>query len=112
RLLGRAVAALAQSDLVTTGPGHAHGDADGVGDLGPDAGRHAHVVVGSIRRVARHLPAPGDVLVVAEQLSDVGVEAEAAEDAGAGLAQGRNQPDRKSTRLNSSHVKISYAVLC
>src|SRR5690606_39659784 len=22
------------------------------------------------------------------------------------------QPDRKSTRLNSSHVKISYAVLC
>src|SRR5436309_6196804 len=23
-----------------------------------------------------------------------------------------NQPDRKSTRLNSSHVKISYAVFC
>src|SRR5690606_39771357 len=24
----------------------------------------------------------------------------------------RNTPDRKSTRLNSSHVKISYAVFC
>src|SRR5690606_41408376 len=24
----------------------------------------------------------------------------------------RDQPDRKSTRLNSSHVKISYAVFC
>src|SRR5690606_41993060 len=24
----------------------------------------------------------------------------------------RNMPDRKSTRLNSSHVKISYAVFC
>src|SRR5215475_13024541 len=25
---------------------------------------------------------------------------------------GRASPDRKSTRLNSSHVKISYAVFC
>src|SRR5690606_41988949 len=25
---------------------------------------------------------------------------------------GRPHPDRKSTRLNSSHVKISYAVFC
>src|SRR5690606_39458885 len=25
---------------------------------------------------------------------------------------GKTQPDRKSTRLNSSHVKISYAVFC
>src|SRR5690554_7383564 len=24
----------------------------------------------------------------------------------------RGQPDRKSTRLNSSHVRISYAVFC
>src|SRR5690606_41475002 len=24
----------------------------------------------------------------------------------------KNSPDRKSTRLNSSHVKISYAVFC
>src|SRR5690606_39833212 len=27
-------------------------------------------------------------------------------------AQRRHEPDRKSTRLNSSHVKISYAVFC
>src|SRR5690554_7332646 len=26
--------------------------------------------------------------------------------------RGREEPDRKSTRLNSSHVRISYAVFC
>src|SRR5690554_7300371 len=26
--------------------------------------------------------------------------------------EARNYPDRKSTRLNSSHVRISYAVFC
>src|SRR5690554_5491504 len=26
--------------------------------------------------------------------------------------EGANRPDRKSTRLNSSHVRISYAVFC
>src|SRR5690606_42077801 len=29
-----------------------------------------------------------------------------------GVAGGLPGPDRKSTRLNSSHVKISYAVFC
>src|SRR5690625_6943112 len=28
------------------------------------------------------------------------------------VRRGREQPDRKSTRLNSSHVAISYAVFC
>src|SRR5690606_39581177 len=28
------------------------------------------------------------------------------------LLHGANRSDRKSTRLNSSHVKISYAVFC
>src|SRR5690606_41622577 len=28
------------------------------------------------------------------------------------FAEGRHVQDRKSTRLNSSHVKISYAVFC
>src|SRR5690606_40147892 len=28
------------------------------------------------------------------------------------LARSQDYPDRKSTRLNSSHVKISYAVFC
>src|SRR5690349_23629261 len=30
----------------------------------------------------------------------------------AGAPLGRAGPDRKSTRLNSSHVEISYAVFC
>src|SRR5690606_39881237 len=30
----------------------------------------------------------------------------------AGAARGGGRSDRKSTRLNSSHVKISYAVFC
>src|SRR4051812_49878890 len=29
-----------------------------------------------------------------------------------GLARGSSQSDRKSTRLNSSHMSISYAVFC
>src|SRR3712207_8402998 len=29
-----------------------------------------------------------------------------------GAAEGRRRPDRKSTRLNSSHANISYAVFC
>src|SRR5690606_26772039 len=32
--------------------------------------------------------------------------------AGIDLRTGRKRTDRKSTRLNSSHVKISYAVFC
>src|SRR5690349_23197962 len=31
---------------------------------------------------------------------------------GGDLRRGRAQGDRKSTRLNSSHVEISYAVFC
>src|SRR5690606_39518653 len=33
-------------------------------------------------------------------------------DSGAGFGTDTNKVDRKSTRLNSSHVKISYAVFC
>src|SRR5256885_9850823 len=32
--------------------------------------------------------------------------------AASGADQGRPEPDRKSTRLNSSHLVISYAVFC
>src|SRR5437660_7990725 len=32
--------------------------------------------------------------------------------AGVGLGAAAPRPDRKSTRLNSSHVAISYAVFC
>src|SRR5690349_22701979 len=31
---------------------------------------------------------------------------------GAGVLHGQSRQDRKSTRLNSSHVEISYAVFC
>src|SRR5690606_39325799 len=34
------------------------------------------------------------------------------QNAGAQCGSGRRERDRKSTRLNSSHVKISYAVFC
>src|SRR5690554_7642085 len=33
-------------------------------------------------------------------------------DAAVGMELGGNGEDRKSTRLNSSHVRISYAVFC
>src|SRR5690606_39375402 len=33
-------------------------------------------------------------------------------DGGGGVAHREMRQDRKSTRLNSSHVKISYAVFC
>src|SRR5258707_9724293 len=38
--------------------------------------------------------------------------AQFAEDEGQGQAVGRGHRDRKSTRLNSSHANISYAVFC
>jgi len=41
--------------------------------------------------------------VVVGQVSSIGLEPD---------DQGRLRPDRKSTRLNSSHLGISYAVLC
>src|SRR5436309_3814848 len=34
------------------------------------------------------------------------------QDSGRGDRKWKGQKDRKSTRLNSSHVKISYAVFC
>src|SRR5690606_41084788 len=46
----------------------------------------------------RHIEALGDVLADPHGLK--------------ALAFGRHVGDRKSTRLNSSHVKISYAVFC
>src|SRR2546430_10668774 len=58
-------------------------------------------------RSARALGAPGQVGVLAEWVTEALVEpAQLLEDA-APVAQ-----DRKSTRLNSSHSQISYAVFC
>src|SRR5438874_9745856 len=50
---------------------------------------------------------------VAEYLNADGFEVVEAEDGVEALEQAkRTTPDRKSTRLNSSHVEISYAVFC
>src|SRR3989454_2158865 len=46
----------------------------------------------------------GDLLIAAALLHDVGRVAE--------LTAGPTFQDRKSTRLNSSHLVISYAVFC
>src|SRR5437773_8771347 len=52
------------------------------------------------RDAARHRKAPGD-------------RVEAAEVERGGGARRRSEPvDRKSTRLNSSHITMSYAVFC
>src|SRR5690606_40653797 len=65
------------------------------GQLADGAGRGARDVHAAVRA----LDAPG--------LRPLG-----AARAGGGRGGGRGRPDRKSTRLNSSHVKISYAVFC
>src|SRR5690606_40187525 len=46
------------------------------------------------------------------ELYPVGMSAERALRLGANTLLGARRLDRKSTRLNSSHVKISYAVFC
>src|SRR5256885_12695786 len=54
-----------------------------------------------------------DSLSIFRELGDRHGEAEALRDLGDALrATGRNSEDRKSTRLNSSHLVISYAVFC
>src|SRR5256885_4501219 len=49
--------------------------------------------------------------VAAERIAQPGVEAARGLDAGP-ISVGPQQVDRKSTRLNSSHLVISYAVFC
>src|SRR5207253_10962446 len=53
-----------------------------------------------------HLPEPGEALPV------VGTERAGLLVAPVGRDAVLGHPDRKSTRLNSSHVAISYAVFC
>src|SRR3989442_7546570 len=54
-------------------------------------------------------------VVVALALEFIGLALAVADDERAGRAvrqEGGSETDRKSTRLNSSHVRISYAVFC
>src|SRR5690606_41059944 len=65
------------------------------------AGENAHLLAFDVMVDARH---PGIDLVGQHALSLLRDEP--------GPFVDRLGPDRKSTRLNSSHVKISYAVFC
>src|SRR5699024_5245299 len=81
-----------------------HGHAAGVVVLDHGDGREGVVVGGA------HGGVGVDVVVVAHLLA---AELLGAGEAGGGLVgDGQAGPDRKSTRLNSSHVSISYAVFC
>src|SRR3712207_8426548 len=68
-------------------------------DLDP-GGRDAHVrgdvPAGVLRDRGDRVQAPGDPRL----------------HAGEGVPAAQREPDRKSTRLNSSHANISYAVFC
>src|SRR3712207_8041162 len=56
-----------------------------------------------VEQAGRHVVERGHPVEQAELLED---ESDVAR------PQGRQRPDRKSTRLNSSHANISYAVFC
>src|SRR5690349_23380504 len=73
------------------------GQADGGRDHVVGGLRHVDVIVGMHRLVRAALPAQQLVRAIGEHLVTVHVVRGA---------------DRKSTRLNSSHVEISYAVFC
>src|SRR5690606_41339772 len=83
-----------------------------------DVGEEAPVLLGldPVRRLAEEvlgvgvLPLSDEVGVVVPAL----IEAEAIGDVAVGDERAGREAvrDRKSTRLNSSHVKISYAVFC
>src|SRR5690349_24253691 len=71
-----------------------------------------------IRRPPRSTLFPYTTLFRSTAAGELGVEVPDREDVNAVLdlakvvAHGVARPDRKSTRLNSSHVEISYAVFC
>src|SRR5256885_79542 len=57
------------------------------------------------------------VAVIVNDMSEVNIDAALVRDGGAGLSRTDEKlvemsKDRKSTRLNSSHLVISYAVFC
>src|SRR5439155_15357299 len=74
-----------------------------------DRGSHAQARVGvDVRRTDEALhQLVGDVIVLGEQLPG-----QIKRDGVRGLLRRQQAEDRKSTRLNSSHVAISYAVFC
>src|SRR5690606_40959738 len=77
-------------------------------ELGVDGGGLFRALAAAGVHPARLLE-PWIVAVAVLRGLPVGVADEAGEP---GLGERAAGPDRKSTRLNSSHVKISYAVFC
>src|SRR2546427_8203513 len=70
---------------------------------------HDALPISALRHRARNtarLSLPRARLAIAERLPVFGLEARETRDGVRGV------PDRKSTRLNSSHSQISYAVFC
>src|SRR5690606_40272951 len=74
--------------------------------FGEDAGRGVDLLADGDARARRRRQVHVDARTEADE-----TEALAACQGVAGLHVAQD-PDRKSTRLNSSHVKISYAVFC
>src|SRR5690606_41991944 len=74
-----------------------------------DALAHAYGIVPSRSGVSQGTRATSEATVVAA-LAAFGIDASSPEKVEVALAH--RELDRKSTRLNSSHVKISYAVFC
>src|SRR5207253_4753455 len=69
------------------------------------------IFVHRIQKLAQHPDLLQDVLLE-EQLLFAGARAVDVDRGIDALFRDQRQPDRKSTRLNSSHVAISYAVFC
>src|SRR5690606_42151325 len=68
-----------------------------------DATAHVAEALGLLHRLARSISASNPPKAAAQPTAQVPVKTGTTE---------RPAQDRKSTRLNSSHVKISYAVFC
>src|SRR5690606_39443667 len=73
-----------------------------------DQGRLAQSLLNLVVNARTHTP-PGTRVRVTAAVEDGGVEPP---DGGWLVLAVEDDGDRKSTRLNSSHVKISYAVFC
>src|SRR3989454_4106649 len=81
----------------------------------PHDGQTVPSALGGGRRPARlpdHVPGMGEAHRLARRHAQARLEAAARLERGTGNGRHLRAQDRKSTRLNSSHLVISYAVFC